>query len=556
MYAPAVLMWVIPIVLIIPNIILDITDYGSWLEKAVNILLPGGIYLWLASLSRNVGRTALLMFPLILYSAFQMVLLYLYGESIIAVDMFINLVTTNVSEATELLGNLSMAIFTVIILYLAPLIWATVLVCTRRCTTPAVTRTGRRLGAIITGISVVFLAAAYIFVPRFAVTRDIFPVNVFNNTITAARRIAATTGYFKTSAGFDHHAATTRPDSLREVYVLVIGETSRADNWQLGGYSHPTNPKLSRRTSLVFFDKALSQSNTTHKSVPLLLSPVKADNFADSIYSTRSLISAFGQAGYATAFLSNQAHNRSFIDFFSREADRTLFLTDDGRHHYDGDLLGPLREFTDTCSSPKMLIVLHTYGSHFNYIDRYPDEYERFMPAESGSASMANRDRLINSYDNTILYTDAVVDSVISIVDSLACPAAVMYLSDHGEDIFDDARERFLHASPVPTYHQIHVPLLLWTSAAYNAMNPTAIRRSAAHTGLDVASNDIVFDTMLSLAGITADRTDSTRSLVDSSYTVRPRLYLNDYNEAVSLKAAGLRDYDFDLLHKNHISEN
>ncbi|MCM1032936.1 MAG: lipid A phosphoethanolamine transferase [Odoribacter sp.] len=554
LFSSTVLMWAIPCVLVIPNIILDITDYSNWLEKVVNILLPAGIYLLLVSLSRNVGRTVLFMFPFVFYAAFQVVLLYLYGESIIAVDMFLNLVTTNVSEATELLGNLSLAIITVIVLYLVPVIWAVVLIWRRSRASSDALLYARRAGIYVTVAGLVAMVAAYLFVPRFELLRDVFPFNVFSNTVTAVQRTIATNNYYKTSAAYDHHARSSRPTGLKEVYVLVIGETSRADNWQLAGYDRQTNPRLSKRSSVVFYGNVLSQSNTTHKSVPLIMSPLSVETFNDSICYTKGILSAFNQAGYNTAFISNQSRNHSFIDFFAREAQVMEFLNDDGMHHYDMELLPRLKDFIKNSSGAKLFVVLHTYGSHFNYTDRYTPDFEVFMPDNKTSANRDNRPQLINSYDNTIRYTDAVLDSVISTLESLECPAALVYLSDHGEDIFDDNRNRFLHASPVPTYYQIHVPMILWTSREFDALYSDKSDLARKHARFNVASNDVAYHTLLDLAGVKTSDVDYSKSLVNASYRDLPRRYLNDYNEGVALEAAGLRTYDYDQLHKKGIS--
>lgn len=553
-FNPGVLVFTLACVLIIPNIILDITDYSNWLEKIANVMLPFGLYLWLMGLSRNTGRSTLFMFPFIFYAAFQVVLLYLYGESIIAVDMFLNVVTTNVGEATELLGNLSLAIMTVIILYLTPLIWAVVLICRKQKADASTTAIARKYGAICMAVGFLAMIAAYIFLPSYSVFRDVFPANVVNNTITAAIRTEKTHNYPKTSSNFDFKASSNRPSELKEVYVLVIGETSRADNWQLLGYERATTPLLSQRDSLLIFDKALSQSNTTHKSVPLLLTCTTPATFGDSIYSTKSVITAFKQAGYTTAFFSNQARNHSFIDFFAKEADSTIFIRDDGHQHKDAELLPLFRDFIASHDTEKLFIILHAYGSHFNYKDRFDDEYAVFTPYEKAAASAENRADLINAYDNTIVMTDALLDSVISTLKQLHCPAAMMYLSDHGEDIYDDGRGRFLHASPAPTYYQIHVPLILWMSPELNAIDNSLYVNAARYQKNDIASNDIVFHTIMQLADISSAYCDSTRSIISPHYVDRPRVYLNDYNEAIPLKYSGLRNYDFDKLTQKQIS--
>lgn len=554
-FSSGTLLWVLPFLLIVPNVALDITEFSSPVVKAANILLPLGLYLFLMSLSRKSGRTGIFMFPFFFFAAFQIVLLFLYGESIIAVDMYLNMVTTSAGEVTELLGNLGLAIMTVIILYLCPLIWAAILWSRDALASTADVRSARRTGLWILALGIITMALCWGFVPRFNPLRDIFPANVVNNLCTAVKRTDRTMHYFETSAGFDYDARSSRPRDLREIYVLVIGETSRADHWALDGYSRPTNPKLSRRRNTVFFPKAVSESNTTHKSVPLALSHLTPENFGDSIYYTKGLVSAFNGAGFRTAWLSNQGRNRSFIDFFAREAQVVDFIKDDGRHHYDHELIQPLKDFIDASPSDKIFVVLHTYGSHFNYTERYTSHYSRFVPDSRTAASRDNLPQLINAYDNTILYTDATLDAVIGLLDSYDCPSAMLYFSDHGEDIFDDPRNRFLHSSPVPTSYQIHVPMLLWVSNELDAAYPDLLGSARAHRDLDISSSGSIFDTMQDIAGISGPFSDHTKSIVSPAF--RPathRVYLNDYNEGVPIRSCGLRDYDLENFQKTGIS--
>lgn len=549
-----VLQWVYPLVLIAPNIGLDITETYPLFVKILNVLLPAGVYLLLTALSPLTGRTVVLALPLTVLAAFQVVLLFLYGESIIAVDMFLNVVTTNVSEATELLGNLTGAIFTVIGLYLTTLVWGIVL-WSRRCRVAASNlKVARRSASGLLTAALVAYVACLTAVPQFRLVRDIFPLNVVRNMWTAVERTRATEAYAETSAAFDYHPAATRPDSVRQVYVLVVGETSRADNWQLLGSPRPTNPHLSRRSNLVVYPYALTESNTTHKSVPLMLSHVTAETFNDSIYSTKSIVSAFGQAGFNTAWLSNQARNRSFIEFFAREADSTLYISDDRRAHYDTDLVEPLRRIIEADTTGRLFVVLHTYGGHFNYVDRYPAEAARFKPDHAFAADASERNILLNAFDNTVCFTDSLLDAVIGTVERTGGLGAVLYCSDHGEDIYDDPRGRFLHASPVPTYYQLHVPMLIWMSDGLRVSCPELYANVQRNSGKQVSSSRDIFDTMLSLAGLETPYADPRNDLTSVRYTEHPRIYLTDHNEAVPLKSAGLRQYDFDFLARKNIS--
>lgn len=103
---------------LIPSVCLIFTEPFSFMGKVVLITFPFGLYIFLLSLSKNTGKVQLFLFPLLFLHAFQLVLFYLFGEAVIAVDMFLNLVTTNVSEASELLDNIWPAVVIVCLLYL------------------------------------------------------------------------------------------------------------------------------------------------------------------------------------------------------------------------------------------------------------------------------------------------------------------------------------------------------------------------------------------------------------------------------------------------------
>ena len=138
-------------------------------------------------------------------------------------------------------------------------------------------------------------------------------------------RQTASVEYKETSKDFRFYAKCSFEDKEPETLVLVIGETARADNFQLYGYGRETNPLLSKTDGLSVFRHVLSQSNTTHKSVPMLLAAASAENHA-RLYREKSLITAFREAGFHTSFISNQQPNHSFIDFLGEQADDCLFL--------------------------------------------------------------------------------------------------------------------------------------------------------------------------------------------------------------------------------------
>ncbi|MDE6085238.1 MAG: lipid A phosphoethanolamine transferase, partial [Muribaculaceae bacterium] len=538
-------------VIIVPNVMLCVTERMNWLECLANVLMPLGLYMILLSLFKKTGWGVWILLPVFALCAFQIVIVFLYGGSIIAVDMFLNVVTTNVSEATELLGNLGSAMILVVLLYVPVLVYATVTIVRKRTLGKRLKKVLLSIGILCTGISALFVIVCYRNIDGYSLTRDVFPVNVINNIRIAVERTKEVERYPETSADFSYGALSTHDDG-RETYVLVIGETSRTGNWQLGGYTRNTNPKLSRRNNLTFYRRALSESNTTHKSVPMLMSHITAENF-DSIKNVKSILTAFKEAGFKTTFVSNQAPNHSYTQYFGEEADECIYLPGEEateHHPYDSEMVEYVKKSLNDICILKNFYVLHSYGSHFKYAERYPAETGSFKPDECKDVSMEMRKYLVNAYDNSIEYTDFWINQLMTVLDEAGGCCGLVYASDHGEDILDDDRERFLHASPTPTYYQLHVAMLTWVNDNHAAEYPEKIANMKEHSDLFVSSTATVFDTMLDIAGVKTDVSRDDRSLASRDYHAGSVLYLDDMNEGVDITECGLKAEDFIKLHR------
>lgn len=542
-------------VLIVPNIVLCFTEPWPPAAKVANVLLPLACYYLVMTFSRNCGKMLWILFLFVFFGAFQIVLLYLFGQSIIAVDMFLNLATTNSSEAMELLDNLVPALVIIVVLYIPALIMGMISIVRKRRLSAEFIRRERRRAWILLIAGFISLGTAYGLEKKYDLTSDLYPVNVCYNVYLAFERNAKTLDYAKTSEDFAFHARATHSAGEKEVYVLVVGETSRALNWSLYGYGRETNPQLSKVPHVTVFTDALTQSNTTHKSVPMLMSAVSAEDF-NSIYYQKGIITAFKEAGYKTAFFSNQRYNNSFIDFFGKEAERCDFIKEDsldGNQNCSDDELLRLVEDELNRGDQKLFIVLHTYGSHFNYRERYPSEAAFFLPDSPADAEVKYRDNLVNAYDNSIRHTDKFLFHLITLLNRPDVKSAMLYTSDHGEDIFDDSRHLFLHASPVPSYYQLHVPFIVWTSDEYRHYYPQEVKALEQNRHKPVASNKAVFHSVLQLAGIETSYRKDSLSVASGLYEESPRFYLNDHNEPRSYEDIGLRKQDYEMFRENKI---
>lgn len=520
------------LILILPNVILAVTEHLSPAGRIANIIVPLTTYWLVLTLSRKTGRTMIILFPVLFLGAFQMVLTYLYGRGPIAVDMWLNLVTTNAGEVNELLSQLLPAIVWVVVIYIPTLTIAAMQWAKHQTIDEAFIRIQRFPALCSAAVALIATFTLTAFTP-YTPTNDLFPINAISNFGLAVERLEASNGYKEASKDFRYDAHCTFTDDEPETVMLVIGETSRADNWQLYGYHRPTNPVLSKTEGLTVFTDYMSQSNTTHKSVPILLSLADAEDYT-ILYRTKGIMQAFREAGYHTAFISNQQRNHSFIDFLGEQADYCLFLHDSlSRNADDIELLKPLCQQIKQNRGKRTFIVLHTYGSHFSYADRYPKAMRHFTPDHYDGAKAKYRLQLVNAYDNTIVHTDFLIGKVISTLSSEGGSAAMLFTSDHGEDIFDDQRHLFLHASPFPSYYQLHVPLIAWTSPTYRIRH-AEIAQSLISNSHKQAESNSVFHTLLSLGGVATQYRNDSLSLASPAYTPHRRLFIDDHNKPLS----------------------
>lgn len=246
--------------------------------------------------------------------------------------------------------------------------------------------------------------------------------------------------------------------------VLVIGESARADHFSLNGYHRKTNLYLEKRTNLVTLPNIYTEYTYTNRSIPHLLTRADSANI-ERAFTESSFISLFKKCGYHTEWISNQDPADSYI-YFMKECDTILYAhPEKSVYNYnewiDDDLL-PFMSTTLSKEFPKNLFIIHTIGSHWYYNNHYTKELEKYTPVTKSRIINQNTpEEIINSYDNTIVYTDHFLDNVIAILEDRN--ALMIYISDHGEALGEDGK--WLHAND---HHSIKNPAaLMWMSDKY-----------------------------------------------------------------------------------------
>lgn len=300
--------------------------------------------------------------------------------------------------------------------------------------------------------------------------------------------------------------------------VLVVGETVRPDHLGLYGYGRDTTPGLSAlRDELLLFHDVASTAHWTDAAVPGIV--------GRQLHGRREagLVRTLREAGYHTAWLSNQETSRLVRDAhvadFAQGSYELLL-------RQDMALLPPFNALLRQ-GGPRQFIALHMIGSHFPYEERYDAPSRRFTPTladagVSGNPGPAFKAETINSYDNTIVALDRFLLRIIASLRADPQPALLVYTSDHGENLFDDERQRFMHALKDPSRVDTTVPLFFWANEAYRRRWPDAMAALSTRARAPVSHRDLM-PTLLDLAGVEADGIAVQDSLRSPEWRPRPR---------------------------------
>lgn len=264
-------------------------------------------------------------------------------------------------------------------------------------------------------------------------------------------------------------APTDTSPQKNEVMVIVLGETARAQNFSSNGYTKNTNQHTAKY-DITSFENMYSCGTATAVSVPCMFSSLTRDNFerrqADK---QQNVIDLIKLAGFDVQWISNNGCKNvcDRVPTINIDLNQDNPLCD-GHYCQDEILLSPLQQKLSKLTKKKTIIVLHMMGSHGpTYFKRYPKEHQRFTPdCQRSDIQNCTSEELVNTYDNTIAYTDFVLSKVIEQLDTLPkhYKTSMLYVSDHGESLGESGV--YLHGLPYSfsPQQQRHIPMLLWSN--------------------------------------------------------------------------------------------
>lgn len=394
-----------------------------------------------------------------------------YG-TVIDVDMIRNTMETNVAEAGDLLTfNLLIdlvfwALIPVVLVYFVPLQKFSLSI-----------RIKHRLLALVSAI-VLIVICLFSFSGHYAsffrehkslryFINPVFPVYSAGQYLASSLKSDRNQEFVHTA----DYAKLPDIDPHRELVIVVVGETARADHFSLNGYARQTNPLLEKTENIISYSDISSCGTSTAISVPCMFAIAGRDDFnVDQAQQTENVLDLVVKAGPSVLWLDNNSDSKGVAGRFSYQSFRTAEnnpICD--QECRDVGMLADLQQYIDQ-QSGDIMIVLHQMGSHGPaFYKRYPAEFEKFTPVcHSAELSDCSEEEIINAYDNTILYTDYFLSEVIALLkrNTPKFETSMLYISDHGESLGENGL--YLHGLPFmfAPREQTKVAMVLWVGGS------------------------------------------------------------------------------------------
>lgn len=306
-----------------------------------------------------------------------------------------------------------------------------------------------------------------------------------------------------TPIGLDAIISPEVPD--RELIILVVGETARADHFSLNGYAKKTNPRLEQE-NIINFSNVWSCGTSTAVSVPCMFGLAgRSDYDPGNAKSIGNLLDIAEHAGVNVLWLDNNSSSKGVAD----RSEYQSYKSPDVNPICDVEcrdvgMLSNLQNYIDNHPTGDILIVLHQMGNHGPaYYKRYPKDFEHFKPTcQTNQLEKCTSEEITNAYDNAILYTDFFLSETLKLLkkNDPNFESIMMYVSDHGESLGENGL--YLHGLPymLAPDTQKHVPMFMWFGQNVDR-EEVNVEQIKSKTN-EQFSHDNIFHTLLGLLEI------------------------------------------------------
>ncbi|OCG03138.1 phosphoethanolamine transferase EptA [Gilliamella sp. wkB112] len=330
--------------------------------------------------------------------------------------------------------------------------------------------------------------------------------------------------------GNDAYRSNTDLHSInnKTVVVLIVGETARSQNFALNGYSKDTNPFLTKRNDIISFKNVSSCGTYTAFSIPCMFSNMTRKNYDESLAPRQeNVLDILNKVKINVDWLDNNTGCKGVCARVQNNNITKKYLASNSQLCQDGicydevlinELANKLNDIDEDS-----LIILHMLGSHGpNYYQRYPARFKQFIPTcDTNQINNCDLVSLVNTYDNTIVYTDFIINQTIELLQKKQFNSMVIYLSDHGESLGENGL--YLHSFPysIAPEQQTLVPFIMWISNPYANLNNINIQCVKQHSKQVLFSHDNLFHTLLSIFDVQTKEYNSSLDILNDCKITR-----------------------------------
>lgn len=333
-----------------------------------------------------------------------------------------------------------------------------------------------------------------------------------------------------------------KTDTIKENILLVVGESERKMSLNVYGYPRPTTPYINELLkthpkNVLVFTNATTVATWTRIAVPSLLSFAKIEQ-NEKIFSTPSVIKAFSNIGYKTIMISNQDQtminaSNYLISAFSAETDTIVSCQKVFNEIYDQNVVNAFAPFLSKQNTGNRFFFLHLMGSHYEYADRVPESKKHFKG-----------ETLLDNYDNTVYYTDFIINEFAKKIFKKDKPYLMIYISDHGEYVDDFGDGNYGHGFSIPTAGEVEIPFLIYYNDAFYQSKKDKIDNLRKNTSKKI-SLDNISHTLMGLYGdIDSALYDATYDLSSPLFKENERFFLDSDNNILHLEKIQFRQKD------------
>ncbi|MFM2477915.1 phosphoethanolamine transferase [Celerinatantimonas sp. MCCC 1A17872] len=299
-------------------------------------------------------------------------------------------------------------------------------------------------------------------------------------------------------------AATEKPT----IFVFLVGETARAQNYSFNGYARQTTPYTQNLKNRVVFKDFASCGTSTAVSVPCMFSQMNRTNF-DRDHADRqdNALDILSRAKVDILWKDNDGGDKRVAQRVKLEELNTDVSLPHCNGHVCNDLalIEHLKDDIQSMHGNRM-ILLHMIGSHGpTYFWRYPKAFAFYKPnCNQADIENCSVKEITNTYDNSLRFSDFVLKQTIDQLSALSSDynVAVMYMSDHGESLGESGL--FLHGTSyqfAPDF-QKRVPMIMWFSDGFMSakhLDLSCMRKQGSRGGF---SQDYIFDSLLGIMDV------------------------------------------------------